>query len=416
MSTTHKFNNSVCLTKKTSTALKNYQPSQKINDTIFEPVWQKIASIISKKLSPNIIAFTRFIILIAQIISLTCFSPNFELNSRIPNSVWYFCSISQFLSWIFNRIAGVHAINLDNENIQEINALTEFINHSLDSWGFVAIIMGIFSAIGVGNETWFTKENEFTQLDFICVVWICLFVKYLQSFQPVSTIHDLFELFLCLFYCAFGIFGTHFLKNQIVLNSFKIFMLVILYFIALLRANTWINKFKSFETSAAEQRENIVIVFFPLLFSFTLTTLWFLSCNFTGNYRVVLLICGTLFGNISSRLKILIMSRKNHQPLWGNEHSFYWNYLVWFVVTGFMSDGFFRFYKYTIEKNLDNGDASIKFSLFAWYAVAGLLTIGHLAYLVDVTMNLSKELKINVFSTKNQSEDSSNSVDIIFKI
>ena len=193
-------------------------------------------------------------------------------------------------------------------------------------------------------------------------------------------------------------------------------MLVILYFIALLRANTWINKFKSFETSATEQRENIVIVFFPLLFSFTLTTLWFLSCNFTGNYRVVLLICGTLFGNISSRLKILIMSRKNHQPLWGNEHSFYWNYLVWFVVTGFMSDGFFRFYKYTIEKNLDNGDASIKFSLFAWYAVAGLLTIGHLAYLVDVTMNLSKELKINVFSTKNQSEDSSNSVDIIFKI
>ena len=251
-------------------------------------------------------------------------------------------------------------------------------------------IMSIISAIGVDNN----DENHFNRLDVMIQLWAVLFIWYLgfvESFiTTVYTIpwaYDATLIALTILYLVCGVFGTTFLHKKSVVLGFR--YVAILFLPGCGGPMIWkIYQAKKSGDTNLPSFKNMWLSMQPFVFTAVLITTWYLGCDYSGNYRIVCFISGTMFANISSRMIIIKMS--GVMP--GVSH--YCNVLLGVVGLGLVLDGAFRFF---LEQEM-----AVKVSEGLFCGVLGIVLVVHLGYSVDVIRRLSDFLGIYAFSVKDR--------------
>ena len=99
--------------------------------------------------------------------------------------------------------------------------------------------------------------------------------------------------------------------------------------------------------SKPESWGQVWLAFQPFFLSALVTMLWFFSCAYSGNLRVVAVLCGSIYANIESRLIITIMSTKIP-----NSHHYRAGFMKWMYC---QNDFFCLDWNGFLLESIDNG-------------------------------------------------------------
>jgi len=291
---------------------------------ITHPFWNQCVKLCPLWLAPNLMTFVGFLFLVANFFILTYYDPHFLAASGgppgayyIPQWVWYFCAASQFLAHTLDGCDGKQARRTGSST-----PLGELFDHGLDSWATLFMPLALFSVFGRDVSV------SLSAYRFYFIVYGVFLQFYISHWEKYNTGvlflpwgYDASQIALCLVYVLSAIWGYRLFLDPIfpflpvsfphlaeVLNvlfhltTFGLTVPMSLYNLH----HCWI-KGELKQPSFIEGNKP----WFPLLWLFTLTTIWatWSPTNIIDDHpRLFFWMMGAIFSNITCRLIVAQMS------------------------------------------------------------------------------------------------------------
>lgn len=286
---------------------------------VMHPFWDSVVGFLPLWLAPNLMTFIGFIMLVINFMVLTYYDYDFtasaiEITARpaIPNWVWLFCGIFNFLSHTLDGCDGKQARRTGTSS-----PVGELFDHGCDSWATMFFTLCIYSIFGSGKYGASTIEVYY-------MMWLIMGMFILSHFEKYNTGilflpwgYDISQLTMSGMYIATYMLGASFWQREAV-GGFTFGNLCVLlvqfgfWFLSL--PHSLSNLYHTWKTGTGRKdsfSEAFRPLFSPLLLFFA-ATYW---VHFGHNRMILLqprifyLAVGTACSNIACRLIVAQMSQ-----------------------------------------------------------------------------------------------------------
>ncbi|XP_036215932.2 ethanolaminephosphotransferase 1 [Bactrocera oleae] len=309
------------LTKEQLNGFDNYKYSARdtspLSVYVMHPFWNWTVKFFPRWLAPNVMTFLGFLCTVINLLLLSYYDWNFYASSGLPNTtpipcwVWFCCAVNIFLAYTLDGIDGKQA-----RRIGLSGPLGELFDHGLDSYTAVLIPTCLYSIFGR------SPEYSVAPVRMYYVCWMVFFNFYVSHWEKYNTGvlylpwgYDLSMWGSTAMYLLTWWFGYQFWQHTLPLGiSLGHMMEFVLHISAM--ANTpmvIINVYNSYVQRTGKMRcfSEAMRPLWPLLVFLVIMLLWpFISPNniMEKDPRIMFLLSGTIFSNISCRLIVAQMS------------------------------------------------------------------------------------------------------------
>ncbi|XP_005192134.1 ethanolaminephosphotransferase 1 [Musca domestica] len=309
------------LSKEHLNGFDNYKYSARdtspLSVYVMHPFWNWIVKFFPRWLAPNVMTFLGFLCTALNFLLLSYYDWNFYASSGlegtqpIPSWVWLCTAINIFLAYTLDGIDGKQA-----RRIGLSGPLGELFDHGLDSYTAVLIPTCLYSIFGR------SPVYSVAPIRMYYVCWMVFFNFYVSHWEKYNTGvlylpwgYDLSMWGSTAMYLITWWFGFEFWKRELPFGiPLGNAMEFLLHFSAM--ANTpmvVVNIYNSYVQRTGKMRsfKEAIRPLWPLLAFMVLLLVWpFISPNdiMERDPRVLFMLSGTIFSNISCRLIVAQMS------------------------------------------------------------------------------------------------------------
>ncbi|XP_011181121.2 ethanolaminephosphotransferase 1 [Zeugodacus cucurbitae] len=309
------------LTKEQLNGFDNYKYSARdtspLSVYVMHPFWNWTVKFFPRWLAPNVMTFLGFLCTVVNLLLLSYYDWSFYASSGLPNTtpipnwVWLCCAINIFLAYTLDGIDGKQA-----RRIGLSGPLGELFDHGLDSYTAVLIPTCLYSIFGR------SPEYSVAPIRMYYVCWMVFFNFYVSHWEKYNTGvlylpwgYDLSMWGSTAMYLLTWWFGYEFWQQTLPFGiTLGLMMEFVLHISAM--ANTpmvVINVYNSYVQRTGKMRcfSEAMRPLWPLLAFIVIMLLWpYISPNdiMEKDPRIMFLLSGTIFSNISCRLIVAQMS------------------------------------------------------------------------------------------------------------
>lgn len=312
-----------------------------------------------------------------------------EVCSCIPQWLWFFIFIGQFLAYNLDGTDGKQA-----RKTKSSTPLGELFDHGLDSWATLFLPLALFSVFGRSGEFGMNVDRMYA------ILWLILASFIISHWEKYNTgvlflpwSYDLSQvgmtvLFLSTFLLGqkFWLFRISFLGNE----TFTFLLEISLYAfsIGLSVPFSIYNMYKAYNEGRLKQKSFYegIRPLFSTIYLFAIQLIWI---KYSHNEilhtepRMVFWLTGTLFSNIACRLIVAQMTNTRCQI-------FNWT-LIPLTITVFL-------FTYPLEQTSLGPYLTKTNEAYALYFMVVLVTLAHIHYGICMVRQISKHLNIYTFS------------------
>ncbi|XP_031632846.1 ethanolaminephosphotransferase 1 isoform X2 [Contarinia nasturtii] len=355
---------------------------------VMHPFWNYLVQFFPRWIAPNLITFTGFLLTIVNFLLIGYYDFHFKAandprNSTIPNWVWIVAAINIFVAYTLDGIDGKQARRTGTSG-----PLGELFDHGVDSYSAALIPIYMFSIFG-------TEQISPLRMHF--VIWNVFLNFYLTHFEKYNTAvlylpwaYDFTMWGVTVMLLITGVFGLEMWDFKLLgLYSPAFVFEMILYISGLVTSHPFIiyRIIMSYRKRTGKMRPFIEAVrpLFPFLTLFAITTIWVLGSQndiLSKEPRMLFLLFGTVFSNISCRLIVAQMSDTRADG---------WNHLMCLliIVGGVSITPLFNLF------NFSNLHPNIESILVYFLAIFATITQIHFGY--GVVREMCDHFKIHCF-------------------
>lgn len=359
---------------------------------IMHPFWNKCVKYFPRWIAPNLITFTGFLLTVVNFILIAYYdwgftAANGEKNS-VPSWVWLVASINIFVAYTLDGIDGKQARRTGTSG-----PLGELFDHGLDSYSSVLVPIYMFSLFG-------TEDLPAIRMFF--VIWNVFLNFYLTHFEKYNTGvmflpwgYDFTMWGVTLTLLASWIFGPEIWRMRLGygISPARVFEFILIVS-GMLSSHPIIikNIYSSYKNRTGKMRPLVEAArpLYPFFLLFVITTIWvwFSHNNILDHEpRIMFVLFGTLFSNISCRLIVAQMSDTRTDA---------WNTLMWPLcfVAFFSCVPIFELF----------GLSSITVDTERWmvYLLTTITTIAHIHYGQGIVREMCDHFHIKCFKVRKQ--------------
>ncbi|KAK3927794.1 Ethanolaminephosphotransferase 1 [Frankliniella fusca] len=291
--------------------------SSPIGKYITHPFWNFVVKFCPTWIAPNVLTFSGFLLIVLNFVMFAYYDPNFNASSinkpdaPIPRWVFLLAGINLFLAHTLDGIDGKQARRTGTSG-----PLGELFDHGCDSWSSAMIPVCLYSAFGSSDLTTFRM--------FFCVwnVFINFYTSHWEKYNTGVLFlpwgYDGAMIVVIFLLTITGIFG-HEIWYFSLWNGFTASHLFeFLFYFSALVTNVpvvlW-NIYVSYRDRTGKMRPFVEAVrpLFPILLLTAISTIWVTQSPndiVSTDARIMILLVGTLFSNICSRLIVAYMSNQ----------------------------------------------------------------------------------------------------------
>lgn len=308
------------LTKEHLSGFNKYKYSARdtspLSVYVMHPFWNYIVQFCPTWLAPNVLTFVGFLFSLANFVFLSYFDWNFYASSGdgsappIPRWFWLLAAINIFLSYTLDGIDGKQA-----RRIGLSGPLGELFDHGLDSYTAVLIPACLYSVFG-------RCETSLPPIRMYYICWMVFFNFYTSHWEKYNTGvlylpwgYDISMWGSTIMYLVTWFYGYGVWKKTFPLGiTMGILMEAVLHISALSNMPMVVyNVYSSYENKTGKMRpfSEAVRPIYPFLTFFVIFMFWaYKSPNdiMANDTRMLFLLSGTIFSNISCRLIVAQMS------------------------------------------------------------------------------------------------------------
>ena len=294
------------------------QDTSPLSNYFMHPFWNQVVKLCPRWVAPNLLTFVGFLCCVGHYALPAVYDYDFRASTKdsehpIPSWAWAATSVLLFLAHTLDGIDGKQA-----RRTQTSTPLGELFDHGLDSWSTVFIASTFYSVFG-RNEDGFSIPIFRMYL----IVWSVFFVFHITHWEKYNTgimylpwSYDIAMLTGTLLYLVTSFIGTEAYKVNLP-GGYPAGPLleIIFYFCSygLALNMTMYNIWHAYRSGTAKQPNALEgmrpMVSFILAFVMcTAWAAWSPNGILYADPRCFLLMCGTLYANMSCRLIISQMT------------------------------------------------------------------------------------------------------------
>ncbi|XP_055298290.1 ethanolaminephosphotransferase 1 isoform X2 [Sitodiplosis mosellana] len=285
-----------------------------LSRNIMHPFWNYLVQFFPRWVAPNLITFTGFLLTIVNFLLIGYYDFNFNAandhsKSVIPDWVWIVASINIFVAYTLDGIDGKQARRTGTSG-----PLGELFDHGVDSYSAALIPIYMFSIFGT---------DQISPLRMHFIIWNVFLNFYLTHFEKYNTgvlylpwAYDFTMWGVTIVLMITGIFGIEMWRFTLPGGYTPAFAFeMTLYISGLISSHPFIiyRIIVSYTKRTGKMRPFIEAVrpLFPFVLLFIITTIWVIFSRnniLSREPRILFLLFGTIFSNISCRLIVAQMS------------------------------------------------------------------------------------------------------------
>ncbi|XP_055545821.1 ethanolaminephosphotransferase 1 isoform X2 [Wyeomyia smithii] len=352
---------------------------------VMHPFWNWLVQYCPRWIAPNLLTFTGFLLTVVNFFLIGYYDFGFTAATLIPNPipdwVWILAAINLFVAYTLDGIDGKQARRTGTSG-----PLGELFDHGLDSYSTLLIPVYVFSLFGLIDLP--PIRMHFVMLNAYLNFYLSHAEKYVTGVMFLPWGYDFVMWGVSLTLAITGICGAGIWQNTVFGIKPCLIFEITLYVSGLVTSHPIIlyNVYKSYRNKTGKMRPFMEAIrpLIPLLGLFVISTVWaLLSQNSIVNLepRMFIVLSGTTFSNINCRLIVAQMT---------DTRADLWNAMLNLMAVATLVSIF-------PYKVLGMPSLWVVYEQNILYALAFVVTIGHLHYGQGVVREMCSHFRINCF-------------------
>ncbi|XP_053571852.1 ethanolaminephosphotransferase 1-like [Bombina bombina] len=357
---------------------------------VMQHLWNKVVKIVPLWIAPNLLTLSGFLIILANYFLLSFYDWKYTASGpgheHIPTWVWVSAAVGNFLAYALDSIDGKHA-----RSTQSSSPLGELFDHGLDSWAASIFPLSLFSIFGCDSGA--AGLSARTMYAVSCIVLFTFMLSHWEKYNTgilfLPWAYDISQVSLTVVYILTAIFGVDAWHKPLFFNFYMTEILITFLVgcsVLIAFPQTLYNIYIGYRQKTllkSSLYEGLLPLVSPSLL-FAMLTAWVVfspSGILENQPRLFLWMVGVTFSNVTCRVIICQMTNTRSEV-------FHWLLIplvavIWAAVYGFLG---------SMEET-------------AFFILTATATAAHLHYGICVGRQLSKHLKIYIFSLKKRYAD-----------
>lgn len=352
---------------------------------VMHPFWNWLVQFFPRWIAPNLLTFTGFLLTVVNFFLIGYYDFGFTAATKevnpIPGWVWILAAINLFVAYTLDGIDGKQARRTGTSG-----PLGELFDHGLDSYSTLLIPLYVFSLFGIMDLP--PVRMHFVMLNAYMNFYLSHVEKYITGVMFLPWGYDFVMWGVSITLGLTGICGPEIWQMTIFGVKPSLIFELTLYISAVLTSHPIIihNIYKSYRDKTGKMRPfgEAIRPMISLLSLFIISTIWVLaSPNSIVNMepRMFIVLSGTIFSNINCRLIVAQMT---------DTRADCWNAMLSLLTAATIVCAI----PYDL---LGLPKLWIEYERSMLYALAFVVTVGHLHYGQGVVREMCSHFRIKCF-------------------
>ncbi|XP_053693053.1 ethanolaminephosphotransferase 1 isoform X2 [Sabethes cyaneus] len=352
---------------------------------VMHPFWNWLVQYCPRWIAPNLLTFTGFLLTVVNFFLIGYYDFGFTAatleRNPIPDWVWILAAINLFVAYTLDGIDGKQARRTGTSG-----PLGELFDHGLDSYSTLLIPVYVFSLFGLKDLP--PIRMHFVMLNAYLNFYLSHAEKYVTGVMFLPWGYDFVMWGVSLTLAITGIFGADIWQNTVFGIKPCLIFEITLYVSGLVTSHPIIiyNVYKSYQNKTGKMRPFMEAIrpLIPLFGLFVISTLWALfSRNSIVSLepRMFIVLSGTTFSNINCRLIVAQMTDTRTDA---------WNAMLNLMALATLVC-IFPYEVFGIS------NLWVVYERNILYALAFVVTVGHLHYGQGVVREMCSHFRIKCF-------------------